>query len=329
MGKSTAVMLAAGGALAAGTAAALGGAQILFNRTIPRQDVLRVDMSEMADMAKWEEYKVGISKNKEWLLEQKLEEITIVARDGIRLHAYYLPAETPSDRLVVGFHGYTSRGLSDFCSHAHFFHQQGFDCLIPDHRAHGESEGEYVGFGILDRFDCRKWIDYVEERFAGKKRILLHGTSMGASTILMAAGDPGFPSSVKGMIADCAFTSPYDVFKHILKRDYHLPEFPVLNINTRISRKKAGYGFRDYSTLTALEQSDCPVLLIHGTEDHFVPVWMSKQNFRACRAPKELVLIENAGHGASYYENPAKYEEAEERFIRKWIPEHTVKEELS
>lgn len=311
----------AGGVVLAGAVASVGGALTLFNRVIPRQDEVKVDISEMADMAKWEEYKKLIGPRKEWLMEQKLEPVAITARDGIKLHAYYLPADKPSDRLVIGCHGYTSCGMNDFAAHSYFFHKLGFDCLIPDHRAHGESEGKYIGFGILDRFDCRAWIDYVEKRFDGKKRILLHGTSMGATTVLMTLGDPTLPKSVKGVIADCAFTSPYDVFTHILKRDYHLPAFPIMNINSAFCRKKAGYGFQDYSTLTALKQTDRPVLFIHGEEDNFVPTRMTRENYAACASPKDLLIVKHAGHGASYYENMPQYEEAESKFIDKWIPE--------
>lgn len=310
-----------GGVVLAGAAASVGGASVLFNRVIPRQDSIKVDISEMADLDKWEEYKKIIHPRKEWLLQQEPERLTISARDGIHLRGYYLPAEKPSDRLVIGCHGYTSCGLSDFAAHSYFFHQLGFDCLITDHRAHGESEGKYIGFGILDRYDCRAWIDYVEKRFGGKKRILLHGTSMGATTALMTAGFPDLPSSVKGVISDCAFTSPYDVFAHILKRDYHLPPFPVMHLNNAMCRKKAGYGFRDYSTLTAVQETSCPVLFIHGAEDKFVPVWMTEKNYAACQSPKELLLVEHAGHGASYYENQLQYEDAETRFIQKWIPQ--------
>lgn len=310
----------AGGAAVLGTAAYFG-AKTLFDRVIPRQDSVKVDLNEMADMQKWEEYKKIITPRKEWLMQQPLEEIDIYARDGIRLHGYYLPAEKPSDRLVIGLHGYTSRGLSDFSAHAWFYHQQGFDCLIPDHRAHGESEGEYIGFGILDRYDCRSWIRYMLKRFNQQKRILLHGTSMGASTALMTLGFDNLPEQVKGVISDCAFTSPYDVFAHILKRDYHLPPFPVMQLNSLMCEKKAGYKFDDYSTLIALRKTDRPVLFIHGEEDNFVPVWMSRKNAEICASPSELLLIPNAGHGASYYENMPLYEEAEKRFIQQWIPE--------
>ena len=318
--KKSSVFRLVGGLAAAGTAASFIGAKTLFDRVIPRQDGVKVDLDEMADMQQWEEYKKIIHPRKEWLLQQPLEHIELTARDGIRLCGYYLPAETQSDRLVIGLHGYTSEGLGSFAAHAHFFHEQGFDVLILDLRAHGQSEGEYIGFGVLDRYDCLDWINYVEERFGGKKRILLHGTSMGATTALMTLGFDNLTDNVKGVISDCAFTSPYDVFAHILKRDYHLPPFPVMNINNVMCRKKAGYGFNDYSTLTALRKTDRPVLIIHGASDNFVPLRMSRENAEACAAPHEFVIVPNAGHGASYYENTGLYEEEELRFIENYIP---------
>lgn len=311
---------AIGGACVVGTAAAAVGAKVLFDRVIPRQDTVKVDLNEMADMQKWEEYKKIIAPRKEWLLGQQLEEIDIQAQDGIKLHAYYLPAEKPTDRMVIGLHGYTSNSLGEFASHAYYYHKQGFDCLIVDHRAHGKSGGKYIGFGVLDRHDCMAWLGHVAERFGKEKRILLHGTSMGATTALMTLGFDGLTDRVKAVVSDCAFTSPYDVFAHILKRDYHMPPFPIMDINSAMCQKKAGYRFDDYSTLTALKKTDRPVLFIHGGEDSFVPVWMSRQNAKACASPHELIIVEGAGHGASYYENSSLYEEAVLDFAEKYIP---------
>lgn len=320
MGTAGILGAVVGGVAAVGAAASFGGAVKLFRSVIPRQNELRVDLNEMADMQKWEEYKKIIHPSKEWLLQQPLEPVMIQARDGIHLHGHYLPSEQPGKRLVIGLHGYTSNGLSNFCSLAPFFQKMGFDCLIVDHRAHGESEGDYVGFGILDRYDCLAWIRYALNRFGKDLEILLYGVSMGATTALMTLGLPELPSAVKGAVADCAFTSPYDVFSHILKRDYKLPPFPVMNICDCFCKKKAGYGFQDYSTLTALQQTHCPVLLIHGKEDKFVPTWMSQKNYEVCRAPKQLLLVDNAGHGASYYENQTEYEKAVSEFVQKWMP---------
>ena len=311
----------AGGTVLAGAAASGIAALVLFNRVIPRQEVLRVNLDEMADMEKWEEYKKIIHPNKEWLLAQEIEHITIKSNDGLTLHANFLPAEEPTGRVAVCHHGYTSRGMNDCSSIAVFLHKLGFDCLIVDNRAHGDSEGKYIGFGILDRYDCLSWINYINERFEGKKEILLYGVSMGAATAVMASGLEELPKNLKAIVADCAYTSPYGVFSQILKRDYHLPKFPIMNINDRICRKKAGYGFKDYSTLDAVKSTDCPILFIHGKEDKFVPVWMSEKNYAECRSPKELLLVENAGHAASYYENRELYEKTVSDFVEKYMPE--------
>ncbi len=305
------------GIAAAGASTAV--AVTLFNRVIPRQDTLRVDISEMADMDKWEEYKKFITPNREWLTAQPLEHITITSYDGLTLHADYLPAAEPSKKLVICNHGYTGCGIKDCSSISVFFHRLGYDCLIVDHRAHGKSEGDYVGFGILDRFDCSSWVQYIDKRFEGSKDIVLYGVSMGATTVLMAAGLPDISKSVKAVIADCAFTSPYDVFAHILKRDYHLPPFPVMNINDMICRKKAGYGFKDYSTLEAVRSAAVPILFIHGKEDTFVPTWMSEKNYECCASEKDIMLTENAAHGAAYYEDTEAYEKKIAEFTDRYV----------
>lgn len=310
------------GAAALGTAvlgtACAAGAVTLFNKVIPRQDVLRVDLNEMADMDKWEEYRKIITPNKEWLLSQQLEHITIKARDGLTLHADFLPSEYQSNKLAICGHGYTSCGIKDCSSISVFFHKMGYNCLIVDHRAHGKSGGDYVGFGILDRFDMKAWIECMDRRFVGNAEIVLYGVSMGASIALMTAGFSDLSSSVRAVVADCAFTSPYDVFAHILKRDYHLPPFPIMNINDIMCRAKAGYGFKDYSTIDAVQSTGVPILFIHGRDDDFVPLWMTEENYRVCRSPKDILIVDNAAHAASYYESRETYEAKIRSFLEKY-----------
>ena len=308
-----------GGMAAAGAAAAFGGAAKLFNSVIPRQDGLKVDLSEMADMQQWEEYRKIITPRKEALLARPHESVTLTTHDGLRLKANYFPCDQPTDKMVLALHGYTSKGVSDYAALSHFYLNAGYDMFIPDLRSHGESEGKYYGFGLLDRFDCLEWIRLIGRTFGAEKKIVLHGTSMGAATVLMTGGFQELPDSVRCIVADCAFTSPYDVFTHILKRDYHLPPFPVMDINNLLCKQTAGYGFRDYSTIEALQTNTRPVLLIHGSEDKFVPTRMSFENYNACTAPKELLIVDHAGHAASYYENPALYEEKLSGFLTQYM----------
>ena len=133
--------------------------------------------------------------------------MTITSYDGLTLRAKYFPADTPSDRLAIINHGYTGCGMRDSTSISVFFHKLGYDCLIVDHRAHGNSEGKYIGFGILDRFDCKSWINYVDTRFNGSKKIVLYGVSMGGSIVLRTSGFTNLSASVKAVVADCAFTT--------------------------------------------------------------------------------------------------------------------------
>ena len=299
------------------TLASVIGANVMFRRVIPRQNQLRVNLDEMADKEQWDEYIKIIHPNKEWMLSQNLEHITIKSRDGLTLHGDYLKAfpENDINKIAICFHGYTSCGISDCSSIGRFLHSLGFDILIVDQRAHGKSEGDYVGFGILDRFDCISWMNYVNDRFDGQKDIVLFGVSMGGATVLMASGTEGFPENVRAIIADCAFTSPYDVFCHVLKKDYKLPRFPIMNINNYLSRKKAGYGFKDYSTLEAVRNTKCPILFIHGKNDNFVPTIMTEENYEACNSPKDILIVENASHAASYYENSKVYEAKVKEFL--------------
>ena len=311
--------LLTGGALgAAGLSSGLTagiGAAILFNKTLPRpKGVDESIIDEFADRAKMEEYKVRMAPVGEWMERQTWEHVALRARDGLRLHALFLAAEKPTDKLAIFHHGFTSHAV-DNASHAKFFHEQGYEVLLLDLRAHGESEGEYVGFGILDRFDTLEWVRWGRARFGTDVKIVLHGTSMGGATVLMALGLPEIQETVSAVIADCAYTSPADIFSSVIQKDYHLPPAPIIKLTSARAQKAAGYRFDEYSTLDALKNNRVPVLFVHGKEDKFVPTWMSRKNYEACPGKKQILLVDNAGHGSSVFENQPLYEQTEKAFL--------------
>ncbi len=226
-------------------AADLGIAEYFFQRTMVRQNA-KVERTKEMSGTDWARYMPKIAKWKKWMVEQPREDVYIQSDDGLKLHGTYFTRREPDGgyqagedgkekkapgRVVICFHGYTSEGVSGFIGLSNYYLPRGYEMLLVDQRAHGASEGKYIGFGCLDRRDALCWIQYVQERLGEDCRILLHGTSMGGATVLMASG-LNLPSSVKGIISDCAFTSAWDVFTHVLKNEYHLPVCPIMATNS-------------------------------------------------------------------------------------------------
>lgn len=290
-------------------------ARYFFRLTILRKPTATLENNINAN-TNWNLYIPFLKERREWFEAQDTSDLYISSYDGLKLHGTFLGCNN-SQRLVICFHGYTSKGTNDFCALSKFYHEQGFNVILADARNHGDSEGEYTGFGVLDRHDAVKWVEYGIKRFGSDVNIFLHGISMGGATVLMTSG-LDLPKNVKAIIADCAFTSAYDVFSHILKRDYHIPKFPIMNITEHMTLKKAGYGYKDVNTLNEVAKTKIPILFIHGDKDDFVPVWMTEKNFEACGSEKEIVIVKNADHAESYFASTDIYEQAVKRYINKY-----------
>ena len=261
-------------------------------------------------------YEAQMREGIRWFRSQNPEKIYIKSEDGLNLFAYYLPADEPGRKLILMMHGYRAEELADFSNLYRSFHEAGYDLLVPSQRSHGASEGRYICFGVKEREDCRRWAQYAAERFGEACSLYLAGISMGAATVLMAAGLP-LPGNVKGILADCGYTSPQAILSHVLRRNFHLPPFPFMNLTEWVTRRRAGFGYLDADTLDVMKRCPIPVLFIHGGADDFVPVEMTMENYRACTAPKELLIIEGAGHAASSLKDKETYVNTALRFMQK------------
>ena len=239
---------------------------------------------------------------------------TIISGMG-RLYGALLENEKFSDKIIICVHGFTGSGKKDFASLARTYYLNGYNVLLVDNRAHGQSEGKYVGFGVLDRLDLRNWVKYTVNRFGSNIKIFLHGISMGGATVLMASSI--MPKNVRGIIADCGFTSVDEIFEYVLKRDYHLPRFPIIYLTNIMSKIRAGYGYKDVNTAAEIAKSDIPVLFIHGENDEFVPLWMTMKNYSYCKAYKELYIVKDSEHAESHYIDKKAYESRMLAFVDK------------
>lgn len=303
------------GAVAAVGVAALvevGIAAYFYRRTMTRNNAKTDRTIKMAG-TDWNQHMDFIQERKVYMMEQPHEDKWITSEDGLKLHATWFPQEKQK-KVVICFHGYTSKGMSDYIGLSGYYLKHGYSMLLVDERAHGESEGKYIGFGCLDRKDALKWIEWIVGTCGEDVQILLHGTSMGGSTVLMSSGLE-LPAQVKGIISDCAFTSPKEVFTHVLKHMIHLPAFPVMQLADVFNRKLAGYGLDECNAAEEVKKAKRPILLIHGSGDTFVPCDMCDVIYNNIASSKQKLIIEGAAHAESYYKDTAAYEEALNKFI--------------
>ena len=306
------------GLLGIGGLAAIEAAVItyFYRRTMIRQNA-KVERTMKMAGTDWSQYSDFLAERKKYVLEQPMEDVYQTSFDGLKLHAVYIPPvndKAQKKRVVICFHGYTSKCLSDFTGVSAYYLRNGYAMLQPDARAHGESEGHYIGFGCLDRKDAIGWINFVIQKCGEDVEIILHGVSMGGATVLMASGLE-LPPQVKGIVSDCGFTSPKEIFTHVLHSMYHLPAFPVIPMADYINKKKAGYGMDECNAKREVAKAKIPILFIHGSKDTFVPVNMCHELYECCASKKQKVIIEGAAHGESYYKEPERYEAALDKFF--------------
>ncbi|MEI3606389.1 alpha/beta hydrolase [Pseudogracilibacillus sp. SE30717A] len=255
-----------------------------------------------------------LSTAKAWYEDQTPIRLTQNAYDDLLLQADYINNENDSSKTVILVHGFRKE-KADMGNYTKFYYDQGYNILMPDSRGHGESEGDYYGYGWHDRHDLIGWIDLLISEY-GTKEIVLHGNSAGAAAVLMTSGEV-LPDQVKAIIADSGFTSVKDELKHQLKHIYGLPSFPLLDITSVITKVRAGYFFEEASSIEQVKKNKLPLLIIHGEADDLVPTWMGKEIYQAAGGEKELWLVPDVGHIKAYEIETAMFEERVKEFLSK------------
>ena len=229
------------------------------------------------------------------------EDVTLPADDGLTLHGVcYINTEAAdTHHWAIVLHGY--RGdYTGALRMAVPYYEAGYQVIAPDLRACGESEGNYVGMGWLDRKDVLRWINYIVEKDP-EAEIVIHGISMGAATTMMTAGEDT-PDNVKAFVEDCGYTSVWDVFSSELQLRFGLPEFPILYTASGVAKLRAGYSFTEASAIKQVARCEKPMLFIHGTADDFIPYEMMDTLYNAKPGDNKAELTaEDAGHGEAMY----------------------------
>lgn len=245
----------------------------------------------------------------------------MVNERGHKVVGYLVKPEKESKTYVFCSHGYRNEGKREWCSFfEHYVKELGFNMFFVDHQCAGESDGQYIGFSSFESVDAMKWLEYMNDTFGSDIQIILHGISMGSTTVMLMTGNDKLPDNVKFTIADCGFTSALDEFKYKLEC-WGAPEKPIVPIINGMNKRRAGYDFhKDTNALEAVERARIPMLFVHGGADKFVPTHMVYQLFDACGAPyKDKLVVDGAGHGLSYFVDKESYEKKMDEFIGKFL----------
>lgn len=231
-------------------------------------------------------------------------EFTIRSHDGLKLYGKYFEF-SPDAPIELMFHGYRGNAQRDLSGGVQRCFALKRSALIVDQRCSGKSEGNVITFGVKEHRDCLAWVDFMLKRFGPDVKIILTGISMGASTVIIAAGTP-LPSNVIGVLADCGFSSAKEIMYSVIRQMGFPPKlaYPFVKLAARIYGK---FDLEEVDALRAIKKCTVPVIFYHGETDDYVPCEMSRACYEACTSRKQLVTIPGAGHGLSYPIAPELY----------------------
>jgi|SRR5690625_2537350 len=257
---------------------------------------------------------------RDWLEDQSFEHWEMMSIDDLKLKGYFLEAKQPASKVVVFAHGYLGGALDMGLFGQYYYEDLGYNVFMADARGHGESEGDYIGFGWHDRLDYVKWIERIIEELGPDTEIVLHGLSMGAATVLMTSGEQ-LPHQVKAIVADSPYTNVHDMFAYQMSRMFHLPSFPILDTTSLVTKLKANYSFKEASALEQVKQANVPILYIHGEADKFVPTSFTHELYEHTNSEAHIMTVADAGHGEAFVLDREKYIKQLRHFLNLYVDE--------
>lgn len=252
----------------------------------------------------------------QWHNNTLYETVNIQSEDGLRLNGEFYPAKAESHKYLLAIHGYKMDKAAMYGYAAHYW-EKGYHVLVVDQRSHGESEGKYIGMGWLERKDMLQWIDYLTDKDV-QAQIVMHGVSMGAATVMMTAGEE-LPEQVKACVEDCGFSSVWDIMTSELKARFHLPAYPLVPVASVISKLRAGYDFKEASSVEQLKKAKVPMLFIHGTKDGFVPYYMLQMVYDAHPGAKDMYVVDGVDHTDAVNADVEKYYDKVFTFLNQYV----------
>lgn len=247
----------------------------------------------------YEKYKDDLISAMQKVRCMPCKKVEIISYDGLILKGRYFETKknAPIELMMHGYRGNSETDLSVGVLRAQ---ELGHNVLLVDHRASGYSEGHVITFGAKESKDCLSWVNFIIKKFGKDVKIFMTGISMGAATVMIAAGNEKLPKNVVGVVADCGYTSGEEIIKKIVKQ-MHLPVrlfYPFIYMSAKLFGR---FDINDANPINALKNCKVPIVFFHTETDAFVPAYMSKQNYESCTSQNKYLYIAKTGdHGMCY-----------------------------
>jgi hypothetical protein len=251
-------------------------------------------------------------KNRQW------QDVSIESRFGYPLKGTFIPNSNPTGKTLIFLHGFTETRLVGL-NYRYVYLNAGFNLLLVDSRAHGDSGGDSVTWGVYEKHDLDQWVDWIRQKYPSGI-VGVHGISMGAATALLHAGLNEANKRVSFYIADSSYSDFETLLESQIRQHLRLPGnlppqllLPYANIVAYINSR---FTFYQASPIRTVLNVTTPVLFIHGEADRLVPASMSQELFQATKGHRQIQLFPRADHVSSLYSDRSRYRNVVQDFAR-------------
>ena len=288
-------------------AAGLFMGDIIYNEMCVRHSRLHAN-----NTGRWQQILENGKTSRNW------QDIRMPSRFGYSLTGTFIPNPQTTDKTLIFLHGFSESRLAGL-SYLNIYLNAGYNLLLVDSRAHGESGGLSVTWGVYEKHDVDQWVDWLRHRFP-KGTIGMHGISMGAATALLHAGLNESNKRVSFYIADSAYSDLEsllaDQMSQRLQLPGNIPPQVLLPYANAVTYLRARFTFGAASPLRDVQQVTTPVLYIHGEADRLVPASMSQQLYSMTKGQRQIQLFPRADHVSSIYTDRSRYRTVVQGFAR-------------
>jgi fermentation-respiration switch protein FrsA (DUF1100 family) len=256
--------------------------------------------------------------------EKQWQDIVIKSRFGYPLQGTYIPNPQATDKTLIFLHGFTESRLAGL-NYLTIYINAGFNLLLVDSRAHGESGGDSVTWGNYEKYDLDQWVEWVRQRFPGGT-IGVHGISMGAATALMHAELNEANKRVAFYIADSSYSDFETLLALQMEQRLHLPGTVLpkllLQYANVVAYFNSHFTYYQASPVRAVRNVTTPILYIHGEADNLVPAYMSQELYNATKGPRQIYTFPHADHVSAIFNDWYRYGRVVQNFTHS-IEQHS------